>query len=211
MNGSLISGAEEDKRTETYYTYLEQAEAQQVILAACRPQSQADIAMYEKKEDGSWNLLYTCDAYIGREGYGKTKEGDALTPLGVYDLSGAFGILENPGTDLPYVDVTPELYVCGDPEYYNQLININEKPHNCTGEHLIDYVPHYNYGMFIDYNKECIYGEGSAIFFHCSGSKPYTEGCIAVSEPDMIGILKLAHTGIRIHIFEDPEFAKTQE
>ena len=56
---------------------------------------------------------------------------------------------------------------------------------------MSEYVPEYNYGLFLDYNNECIPGAGSAIFFHCKGLKPYTGGCIAVDEESMAEILRI--------------------
>lgn len=36
---------------------------------------------------------------------------------------------------------------------------------------MIEYKGLYNYGLVIDYNKECIEGKGLAIFLHCQGDK----------------------------------------
>ncbi|SHK70584.1 L,D-transpeptidase family protein [Hespellia stercorisuis] len=124
---------------------------------------------------------------------------------GDFGVSTAFGIKENPGTVMPYVDVTENTYCCSDEHYYNQIIDISEHPHDCSnGEKMITYSPQYNYGMFLDYNKECVVGNGSAIFFHCFGAKPYTQGCVAVSEQDMITILKAVEPGVRVVIDHMP-------
>lgn len=135
------------------------------------------------------NIL-ECNAYIGKNGLGKKTEGDGKTPKGTFHILTAFGIKPDPGTALPYVKIGEETYCCADPEFYNLLIDIREHPHQCTGEHMSDYVPEYNYGFFIDYNKECIFGLGSAIFFHCKGGKTYTGGCVAIDETSMVSILK---------------------
>ena len=94
------------------------------------------------------------------------------------------------------------MYWCGDEAYYNQLIDINENPHDCAGEHLIDYSPHYNYGLFFDFNTNPIrYGAGSAFFVHCTGSAPYTAGCIAVPQAKMIKIVRNVTAGARVCIY----------
>ncbi|MDO4298375.1 MAG: L,D-transpeptidase family protein [Lachnospiraceae bacterium] len=171
----------------------------QLILAEYESGSTARVCMYQKEGD-VWQRVLECMGYVGKNGLGKTEEGDRKTPEGVFTLTGAFGIRENPGTKMPYVQVYSNLYLCGDREHYNRLIDITQYPHDCCGEHLIEYVPQYNYGMFLDYNRECVYGKGSAIFLHCTGEKDYTEGCIAVSESDMITILRYAEPGIQICI-----------
>ena len=63
------------------------------------------------------------------------------------------------------MDVTDDIYCCEE-DYYNKMLSIKEYPHDCKGEHLIDYTPEYNYGFFLDYNSEGEKGKGSAIFFH---------------------------------------------
>lgn len=46
-------------------------------------------------KDGNQNIIQT-QAYIGKNGLGKTKEKDQKTPIGEYELGIAFGIKENP-------------------------------------------------------------------------------------------------------------------
>lgn len=163
--------------------------------------SDAEIHMFVKNAEGGkvWTETLVCSGYVGKNGIGKEKEGDAKTPVGDFGILTAFGIKPDPGTVLPYWLVDENTWCCGDELFYNQLIDISEHPHDCSnGEHLIDYVPEYNYGLFPDYNKECEVGKGSAIFFHCTGAKAYTGGCIAVSEADMITILQTVSEGARI-------------
>lgn len=53
-------------------------------------------------------------------------------------------------------------------------------------------IPEYKYAAVINYNigPDRIVGNGSAIFLHIAGSKGYTSGCTAVSEADLLTILK---------------------
>ncbi|MDD7219125.1 MAG: L,D-transpeptidase family protein [Blautia sp.] len=172
----------------------------QLIFVKCTSGSNADFIMYTKG-NGNWKELLSCPAFIGKKGLGKEKEGDMKTPEGIYNLPIAFGIKDNPGTKIPYTKVNENLYWCGDDNYYNQLIDISQRPHKCLGEHLIECVPHYNYAMFIDYNKQDIFGKGSAIFLHCMGEKPYTAGCVAISEENMKAVLTHAGEGMKICIY----------
>lgn len=159
--------------------------------------SNAKIEMLQKKKD-EWVSILACDGFVGKNGIGKAKEGDTKTPVGDFGIITAFGVKENPGTQLPYVDVNEDIYCAEEGPYYNKIVNIKEVGGPIVGEHLIDYQPHYHYGFFFDYNKECIVGKGSAIFFHCFGPNPYTGGCVAVSEENMIFILKNATLNTRL-------------
>lgn len=137
-------------------------------------------------------VIFTTDVYVGKNGIGKTSEGDTKTPTGVLRPLRAFGIKPNPGTKMPYLNITPTTYACDDDcKYYNKIIETaNITDHQCKGEEMYSYQPHYNYGIATDFNKECIWPEGSNIFIHVKGSKPYTGGCISFDEDRMIDILR---------------------
>lgn len=180
--------------------YQDDETVKQLVFVKYLGGSDARVELYTKKRRG-WKRLLRCRAYVGRNGLGKQREGDEKTPIGDFALTGAYGIKENPGAKMDYVQVNPYLYWCGDECCYNKLIDIREEPHECSGEHLIDYAPQYNYGMFVGYNTDCIYGNGSAIFFHCTGDTKYTAGCIAVKEKNMVKILKNVEDGARICIY----------
>ena len=60
----------------------------------------------------------------------------------------------------------------------------------------------YDYGLFLDYNRECELGRGSAIFMHCLGEKNYTAGCIAVPRSLMKEIIKKIEKNTKICIEE---------
>lgn len=165
------------------------------IIVRSTEGSNAAVEVFEDER-----LIIKCDAFIGRNGLGKTREGDGKTPVGDFRILTCFGIKPNPGTSLPYIRIDGNIWCCGDNECYNKIIDIRDHPHKCSGEHMSDYIPEYNYGMFLDYNKECIPGAGSAIFFHCKGKKDYTGGCIAVDEEKIISILKVANQDTVISI-----------
>lgn len=180
--------------------FIQDASVKQLIFVQCTQESNARFLMFQKT-DGQWTELLSCPAFIGKNGLGKTKEGDNKTPEGIFGLSTAFGIKDNPGSKIPYTRLHENLYWCGDDAYYNQMIDITENPHDCQGEHLIKCNPEYAYALFIDYNKEGILGKGSAIFLHCTGENPYTAGCVAISENNMKTVLIHAEEGSKICIF----------
>ena len=148
-------------------------------------------------------VLFTTDVYVGKNGLGKTGEGDGKTPLGTLRPLSAFGIKPNPGTTMPYIDVKPSTYACDeDCEYYNKIIDTAETNHQCTGEEMYSYQPQYNYGIATDFNKACVYPKGSAIFIHVKGTKTYTGGCIAFDEDRMVEILKNCDMSLVITVKE---------
>lgn len=136
-------------------------------------------------------VLFTTSVYIGKNGLGKEGEGDAKTPTGTLRVLSAFGVKPNPGTKIPYINVTSSTYACDDNcEYYNQIIDTAAVHHQCGGEDMFHTVPEYDYGIATDFNKECIWPKGSAIFIHCKGHKTWTGGCIALDEERMVELLK---------------------
>ena len=191
-------------RKDTTGKYLNDDAVKQIVTVQATEGSDAVIKLFEKTtENGKniWTETLSCPGIIGLEGLGKTKEGDNKTPIGDFGITTAFGIKENPGTPIPYIEADENTYCCGDESFYNQMIDISEHPHDCAdGEHIVDYSPEYNYGIFLDYNQEGTPGLGSAIFFHCAGANTYTGGCIAVSEENMVTILRALDANARFII-----------
>ncbi len=180
-------------------------DATQVVLVEHTDGSNANLTLYEK-QNGAWQQLYQCKAYIGANGMGKTKAGDKKTPVGTFNLTTPFGIQDDPGAAMPYTKVTKYHYWCGDSssKYYNQLVDERtaDRKHTSADEYLIDYKGVYNYCMFIDYNAEGTPGKGSCIFLHCTGSRKYTAGCVAIPQASMKMVLKWAKAGVKIVIRE---------
>lgn len=161
------------------------------------------LFLLNKRDNDEWQEVLQCKAYLGKNGIDKVREGDAKTPTGDFGMLMAFGAKDDPGTLMPYTKLTDTMYLCGDKEYYNQFIDISKVKHTCSNnsEHLIRYIPQYNYALFFDFNKENVYGKGSAIFLHCVGNNPYTLGCVSVAEENMIKILKSVDMNARICIY----------
>lgn len=189
--------------------YLKQYSAipavRQIILVEQSKEtvSTGTLFLLVKNSDGDWEEKLRCKAYLGKNGLDKMREGDVRTPTGDYGFIMAFGAKDDPGSLIPYTKLTDSMYLCGDRDYYNQFIDSSKIDHRCSNnsEHLIQYIPQYNYALFIDYNKEGVYGKGSAIFLHCFGNYPYTLGCVSVAEENMKKILRTADTNSRICIY----------
>lgn len=177
--------------------------ANQIVLVEYESGSSAKLSIHEKKS-GVWKQLYSCSAYLGKNGIGKTREGDKKTPVGTYNLTQPFGIKADPGSPMDYTQVTKHHYWCGTSgsKYYNQMVDMREidRKYTSSDEYLINYKGEYNYCMFIDYNKNGVEGKGSCIFLHCTGNKKSTSGCIAVPESTMKKIVQWAKPGAKIVI-----------
>ena len=159
---------------------------------------------YYVKKNKKWEEFLVSEAHIGKNGLGKEKEGDGKTPIGVFKFNKYFGIADDPGTKLPYIKLNDSLYWDGDSDskYYNQMVNIEtyQDFDKAQSEHLIEEDLAYQYAMNINYNEEGIPKKGSAIFLHCYSNKPYTGGCVALPELNMIEVIKKASQNARIII-----------
>lgn len=179
-------------------------EVAQLLFVKYQNGSDAQAELWVKTDDSKWTLVEQGPVFVGQNGLGKEKEGDRKTPVGIFTTTMAFGIKPNPGTALPYIQATESVYGCDDdPRYYNTIIDTAVVHHECHGEHLIDYVPHYHYGMTTSYNQEQIPGKGSCIFVHCKGPNPYTAGCVALDEDFMVKVLQACDTRLRICIYPE--------
>ena len=131
--------------------------------------SHATFYYYKKEEE--WQLVLQTPALIGQRGMGEGKEGARQTPIGEYIFGKLMGIAPDPGTIMPYHQITEDDYWCGE-QYYNEFVDEKTRDHShCTkenDEHLIDYTKPYEYTAFFNYNKECI------------GTHDYTMGCVAL-------------------------------
>ena len=177
---------------------LDQAkDAEQLFVVAAIGKTTAYVSMHQKDKDGNWKQIITTPGYIGKNGLGKTKEGDYKTPVGTYSFNYAFGINEDPGCSaFEYQQVTDDDYWSGDQKKghkYNQMVSIKDIPDLNTddSEHIVEYPVHYQYCLNISYNDKGTPGKGSAIFLHCLGpQKPYTGGCVAIPKDQIIRVLK---------------------
>ena len=173
--------------------------AEQMVIVAGIQGTTAWISMHEKI-NGKWEKIMTTPGFIGKNGLGKVKEGDEKTPVGTFRFDYAFGIAPDPGCAIPYTQVNEHHYWSGDWNYkYNQFVDARQAPANFdkgNSEHLIDYNPHYVYGLNMGYNVECTPGKGAALFMHCFGPvKPWTGGCVGLPENKMLFVMQHVRPG----------------
>lgn len=169
-------------------------DAKQLFVVAGYERSTAWISMHEKDENGNWKMIMTTPGFIGKEGLGKTKEGDGKTPVGTFSFNKAFGIADDPGCAIPYTKADEDTYWSGDNDVmYNQMVSIKDYPDLDTesSEHIVDYRYEYRYCLNISYNHDGTKHAGSAIFLHCFGDrKTRTGGCVAIPEEQMYYVMR---------------------
>lgn len=182
-------------------------DADQVIVVVGTGMDSARIhaSYFTKAEDGSWNEEFSVPGYCGYNGMAADKrEGDRRTPVGTYGFTRSFGILQDPGSILPYKVLDEYDYWVDDSasSYYNQMVSAKTTPVTWrSAEHLIKVNPCYNYSIALDYNAACVPGKGSAIFLHgLHPTKTWTEGCIAIPEENMKTLVQQVDAETRIVI-----------
>lgn len=191
----------EGKKSPEWISNLKAAKnAEQLVIVQGTKGSNAKFSFHEKDSvSGEWNEIISCNAFIGKNGWGKTREGDSKTPTGVYTFTMAFGILEDPGCAMGYTQVDDSHYWDGDSksERYNQFVSTRDYDdfNRKDSEHIIDYTLAYKYCLNISYNLDGEPNKGSAIFLHCQTKNKFTGGCVAIPERDMREVLRHVKEG----------------
>lgn len=179
-------------------------DAQQVIviLASSYGTSHAAFKTYEKA-NGFWKLINNGNAAIGINGFSDNRhEGDLTSPSGKYGIPFLFGNAVNPGVKLPYRKVQTGDYWVSNKiiEEYNVWMHYDGTD---VDARFYDYEklweqPLYKYAAVIDFNYGVgkVMGKGSGIFLHIAPvGGGGTEGCIGVSESNLVQILKWLDPG----------------
>ena len=138
---------------------------------------------------------YRIPCVFGRAGIiRQKKEGDGGTPKGFLRARRVYykrGVVVRPKTKLPIKALRHNDGWCDDPnnKMYNKFVKL---PFDGSYENLWRSDNLYNYIVVLDHNIRPVRkGKGSAIFLHVASEdfKP-TEGCIAVSEKNMLQLLE---------------------
>ncbi|HZH62160.1 MAG TPA: L,D-transpeptidase family protein [Metabacillus sp.] len=172
------------------------SDVNQVIIVNNSNGIGAAVTTYERI-NGEWRkALPKMVAVVGQNGISsKQKEGDGITPMGVYTLGTAFGWSEKPnGVKLPYRLTKSSDYWIDDPASpdYNKWVTYSGNPNTRWNSFEKLKQPLYKYAVAINYNvNPIVKGKGSAIFLHVwrSSTSP-TAGCVALSEDNVVKLLK---------------------
>ena len=201
----LHASIQHEQESPEWVTNLPAAQDEQVtqlfvVAGMDMEKTTAFISMHERDENGAWKQILSTPGFVGKNGMCLDEdhaEGCAQTPVGTYGFNAAFGIAEDPGCALPYIQVDDDTYWSGDEnEHYNEMVSIQDYPDldMTNSEHIVDYEYQYQYCLNISFNEDGTPGRGSAIFLHCLGpQKPYTGGCVAIPE----NIMKLVMQNVK--------------
>lgn len=118
-------------------------------------------------------------------------EGDGKSPAGIFNLSSAFGTIENNARiKLSYLKLN-EYTECVDDvksSHYNRIVNRMQVGNFDwkSSEKMLEIVPQYDLGVFVEHNRERQAGAGSCIFLHIwTDAATGTAGCTAMSRENM--------------------------
>jgi L,D-peptidoglycan transpeptidase YkuD (ErfK/YbiS/YcfS/YnhG family) len=135
---------------------------------------------------------------IGRGGIGqKQREGDGVTPAGVWPIRSVFYRPDRPlaalTTALPLRPIARVDAWCDAPAdpNYNRLVTL---PYDASHENMWRQDRLYDIVVVLGFNDmPVIAGKGSAIFLHIAreGYAP-TEGCIGLALPDLVDLVREA-------------------
>ena len=89
-------------------------ETGQLVIVRGIKGSEAEFSFNVKDYDGTWSEIISCPAFIGKNGFGKTREGDMKTPAGFFTFTKAFGINDFNGCKIGYTKVDETNYWVGD-------------------------------------------------------------------------------------------------
>ena len=83
------------------------SETDSLILVVGQGEADISLSYHTKDDKGIWTEEFVTAGRYGKNGAtGDKKEGDKKTPLGTYRFTMAFGVKENPGSILPYHQLT---------------------------------------------------------------------------------------------------------
>lgn len=180
-----------------YLTEAERHGSTQFMLVITEKSLQSRAVLHCLEfESGNWKFVHPAlSSSVGRNGIadpGQKREGDGMTPYGVFPLGLAFGYGADCPTRMPYRQMHPDDIWVDDPgsDDYNRLVRIGE-----TCAESFEYMRRpddlYRQGLVVEYNTDpVIKGLGSAIFVHLWGT-PFnsTAGCLSLPEQHLETVL----------------------
>ena len=149
------------------------------------------------------DLKFKCA--IGKAGIRKKKkEGDNITPKGIYKIIKIYyrdDRIKKISSKFKLIKITKKMGWCDDPKSkkYNRLIKL---PNKYSHEKLYKKNNTYDLLLVLDYNmKPIVKNKGSAIFIHVAkrNYKP-TAGCIALKKKDLLKLTKIIKLSTKILI-----------
>ncbi|MFI5803508.1 L,D-transpeptidase family protein [Streptomyces sp. NPDC051561] len=153
-----------------------------VVTGRDRDSTEAEAVLYEKTAEGGWKAGATWAAQNARKGWTEHHvQGDLRSPIGVYGLTDAGGLLTDPGTKLPYD--RGRGYTIDGTDSFGQSLRGS-----------FDYVIAINYNRHegrnpLDWGRPLGAGRGGGIWLHVEHTSP-TQGCVALKREVMRELLR---------------------
>ncbi|MCK3682720.1 L,D-transpeptidase family protein [Maribellus sp. YY47] len=173
------------------------ANVSQLLVVIAEQSGNAQVNLFAlEKADEKWEIKSgPFAAGIGRNGFaamGEKMEGDGKSPSGIFYLGHLFTYADTVETKMPFTLSTDGDKWIDDPESEDYNKHVRGETTAKSYENLKLKSNYYKYCMVIEYNTDpVVKGKGSAIFFHLRESDTETtSGCVAVSEKDMVQVLK---------------------
>ena len=164
-------------------------EVKQVILV-----QDHKLSLWNRTDGKSWEKAFEVPCHYGKNGLSANRhEGDGTTPIGLFKVTLAFGNAPDPGSAMPYRQITKTSYWSGEKEDYNTWVEVEPGMREMKkSEYLFRFKVSYKYAMSIDFNTNpVVYGKGFAIFIHCDyPGDDTTAGCVALEEEYMLRLIK---------------------
>ena len=170
-----------------------------VVSAASWRSTKATLTVYVS--DGRhWTRVTSMPARLGYGGLVPAShrvQDTGKTPAGQFGITETFGRQVNPGTAMPYKQVTPDDWWVEDRRslFYNQMHSASAGGFRASttgfnsSEHLSTMGSQYDYVAVINFNRpNPVIGRGAGIFLHASG-RGLTLGCVSVDHARMRNIL----------------------
>ena len=148
---------------------------------------------------------YKVKCAVGKRGVNlKKKEGDFITPIGLYKIKYILyrkDRIKKIPSKLRKITIKRNMGWCDDPKskQYNKLVNL---PFSYSCEQLFKKENIYDIILVLNYNMNPVKKDkGSAIFVHVA-KKNYekTRGCVAVKKLDLLKILKEIKVKTKVRI-----------
>ncbi|MDG4825910.1 L,D-transpeptidase family protein [Asanoa sp. WMMD1127] len=147
------------------------------------------------KRSGGWTPAFDLmPARLGGNGFTDNKtEGDVGTPTGVYSIGTTmYGIRTNPGVRYGYHKLVENDWWNENPDTAGYNTFFHGADPGGASEALWEIAPQYHYFAVINYNIPVVKDDpprGSGIFLHVSVGRS-TAGCVAISESDLVKVLR---------------------
>lgn len=170
------------------------ADSSQLITVTNAGTGDAATLQAFARQNGRWQRAFgPFPVTIGAAGFSHAvSEQTVASPIGFFTLTQAFGNDPDPGTELPYHQVSYGDVWVSQPSspYYNTMQADDADGVRGTGEKLWEVVPGYDYAVVIDYNRDPVRaGAGSAFFLHVQIPEP-SAGCVTMPAAQLVALMR---------------------